>query len=178
MVWRCRRWAGMLAMLCFFSGIARGGAAAAPHSMASIAVCGSNARPVGPRHMPRCPGPGLPQRPRRTAGVARRGEGGGFSVSTVPQHRKGEGEASGSGGGGGREVLEGGQGGSGTQKFVYQNGPDKIFPFVNVVFFPRESLWSGGGSPGGGGGGRLGTRPRYSVVCLWRRLLASHRCSF
>ena len=29
---------------------------------------------------------------------------------------------------------------------------------------------------GGGGGG--GTRPRYLIVCLWRRLLASRQCSF
>ena len=29
-----------------------------------------------------------------------------------------------------------------------------------------------------GGGGGVGTRPRYSVVCLWRRLLASRHCSF
>ena len=28
------------------------------------------------------------------------------------------------------------------------------------------------------GGGGVGTRPRYSVVCLWRRLLASRHCSF
>ena len=27
-----------------------------------------------------------------------------------------------------------------------------------------------------GGGG--GTRPRYLIVCLWRRLLASCHCSF
>ena len=27
-------------------------------------------------------------------------------------------------------------------------------------------------------GGGVGTRPRYSVVCLWRRLLASRHCSF
>ena len=32
----------------------------------------------------------------------------------------------------------------------------------------------GGMTPGGG----VGTRPRYSVVCLWRRLLASRHCSF
>ena len=44
-----------------------------------------------------------------------------------------------------RKVLEGaergGGGASGTQKFVYQKWPDKIFPIVNFV-------------PGGGGGGR------------------------
>ena len=33
-----------------------------------------------------------------------------------------------------------------------------------------------GGGKGGGGG--LGTRPRYLIVCLWRRLLASRHCSF
>ena len=30
----------------------------------------------------------------------------------------------------------------------------------------------------GGGGGGVGTRPRYLIVCLWRRLLASRHCSF
>ena len=30
----------------------------------------------------------------------------------------------------------------------------------------------------GGGGGGGGTRPRYLIVCLWRRLLASRHCSF
>ena len=30
-------------------------------------------------------------------------------------------------------------------------------------------------SPGGGG---VGTRPRYLIVCLWRRLLASRHCTF
>ena len=34
----------------------------------------------------------------------------------------------------------------------------------------------GGGIAGGGGG--VGTRPRYLIVCLWRRLLASRHCSF
>ena len=28
------------------------------------------------------------------------------------------------------------------------------------------------------GGGGVGTRPRYLIVCLWRRLLASRHCSF
>ena len=28
------------------------------------------------------------------------------------------------------------------------------------------------------GGGGVGTRPRYSVVCLWRRPLASRHCAF
>ena len=31
---------------------------------------------------------------------------------------------------------------SGTQKFAYQNWPDKIFPSVNLVF-GQWSLWSG-----------------------------------
>ena len=31
-------------------------------------------------------------------------------------------------------------------------------------------------TPGGGGG--VGTRPRYLIVCLWRRLLASRHCPF
>ena len=31
---------------------------------------------------------------------------------------------------------------------------------------------------GGGGGGGVGTRPRYPIVCLWRRPLASRHCSF
>ena len=30
----------------------------------------------------------------------------------------------------------------------------------------------------GAGGGEFGTRPQYPIVCLWRRLLASHHCSF
>ena len=29
-----------------------------------------------------------------------------------------------------------------------------------------------------GRGGGVGTRPRYLIVCLWRRLLASRQCSF
>ena len=29
-----------------------------------------------------------------------------------------------------------------------------------------------------GGGGGFGTRPRYLIVCLWRRLLAYRHCSF
>ena len=29
---------------------------------------------------------------------------------------------------------------------------------------------------GGGGGGGVGTRPRYRILCLWRRLLASRHC--
>ena len=29
-----------------------------------------------------------------------------------------------------------------------------------------------------GGGGGFGTRPRYLIVCLWRRLLASRHCTF
>ena len=42
----------------------------------------------------------------------------------------------------------------------------------------------GGGVPGltseerREGGGGVGTRPQYLIVCLWRRLLASHHCSF
>ena len=28
------------------------------------------------------------------------------------------------------------------------------------------------------GGGGVGTRPRYLIVCLWQRLLASRHCSF
>ena len=38
---------------------------------------------------------------------------------------------------------------------------------------------TGGGAVGstGRGGGGGGTRPRYSVVCVWRRLLASRHCS-
>ena len=28
------------------------------------------------------------------------------------------------------------------------------------------------------GGGGFGTRPRYLIVCLWRRLLTSRHCSF
>ena len=35
--------------------------------------------------------------------------------------------------------------------------------------------WVGGCGRGGGG---VGTRPRYQIVCLWRRLLASRHCSF
>ena len=50
-------------------------------------------------------------------------------------------------------VIRGGGGagqsrpGSGTQKFVYQKGPDKIFPIVNFVFFPTmvTLVWGGGG---------------------------------
>ena len=47
------------------------------------------------------------------------------------------------------------------------------FPDGNFRSFQRCSLWSGGG-----GGGAVGTRPRYLIVCLWRRLLASRHCSF
>ena len=54
----------------------------------------------------------------------------------------------------GEGVLEKG-GGSGTQNFVYQKWPHKIFPTVNSVF-PTMVTWvwrrGGGGSRGGGGG--------------------------
>ena len=44
-----------------------------------------------------------------------------------------------------------GGGGSGSQWFVYQKWPNKIFPFVNFVFPHDGNLWSGGwGSPVGG----------------------------
>ena len=39
---------------------------------------------------------------------------------------------------------------SGTQKFVYQNWPDQIFPTLNFVLPPRRPLWSGGGGGPGG----------------------------
>ena len=70
----------------------------------------------------------------------------------------------------GREVVEGGDGGgSGIQKFVYQKMArsdfHQNFICVNLVF----------SRPGGGG---VGTRPRYWIVCLWRRLLASHHGSY
>ena len=39
----------------------------------------------------------------------------------------------------------GGGGGSGTQKFVYQNRPDKIF---SIAIFPRWPIWSWGGRMG------------------------------
>ena len=44
---------------------------------------------------------------------------------------------------------------------------------VNLKYW-KAKYW-GGGFEGGGGGG---TRPRYLIVCLWRRLLASRHCSF
>ena len=44
-----------------------------------------------------------------------------------------------------REISEGGGGGSGNQKIVYQKWPDKI-----CRFFPRWSLSSGGGGSKGG----------------------------
>ena len=44
---------------------------------------------------------------------------------------------------------------------------------------PRLSVKNSGGRSGAaGGGGGVGTRPRYLIVCLWRRLLASRHCSF
>ena len=46
---------------------------------------------------------------------------------------------------------------------------------VGLVEKAREVLE---GMRKSGGGGGVGTRPRYSVVCLWRRLLASRHCSF
>ena len=39
----------------------------------------------------------------------------------------------------------------------------------------RDHLAEGGGGRGGEG---CGTRPRYLIVCLWRRLLASRHCTF
>ena len=45
-----------------------------------------------------------------------------------------------------REVLEGGvRGGSGTQKFVYQKWPDKIFPMVHFVFSHDDHFGLEGG---------------------------------
>ena len=38
----------------------------------------------------------------------------------------------------------GGEGGFGTQTFVYQKWPDKTFPIVNFIFF-FDGHWSGGG---------------------------------
>ena len=35
--------------------------------------------------------------------------------------------------------------GLGPQKMAYQKWPDQSIPIVNLVFFPRWSLWSGGG---------------------------------
>ena len=40
----------------------------------------------------------------------------------------------------------------------------------------RYSSLSSRCAPGGGGG--VGTRPRYLIVCLWQRLLASRHRSF
>ena len=43
-----------------------------------------------------------------------------------------------------REVLDGGEGGSGTQKFVYQKRPDQMSPIVNFVFPTMATLvWRG-----------------------------------
>ena len=44
-----------------------------------------------------------------------------------------------------REVLEGGEGGSGSQKFVYQKWPDQIFPTVNFGFSHDGPFGLGGG---------------------------------
>ena len=38
---------------------------------------------------------------------------------------------------------------SGTQKFVYQKWPKKIFPIVNFVFSRDGHFGLGGGGPGG-----------------------------
>ena len=47
-----------------------------------------------------------------------------------------------------REVLEWGRGGGcGTQKGLYQNWPDQIFPMVNFIFPVMVTLVWGGGDP-------------------------------
>ena len=54
----------------------------------------------------------------------------------------------------GREVLEGGEGGgggSGTQKLVYQKWPDQVFPFIKFVFSHCGHFGLGGGGSTGGG---------------------------
>ena len=43
-----------------------------------------------------------------------------------------------------KDVLEERRGGSGTQKFVYQKWPDKIFPMVNFVFSHYRHFGRGG----------------------------------
>ena len=59
----------------------------------------------------------------------------------------------------GRDVLEERKGGgSGTQKFVFQKWPDKIFPMVNFVF-SRDGHFS---REGGGGAGWGGVTPPSS----------------
>ena len=45
----------------------------------------------------------------------------------------------------GRELLEGGEGGSGTQNFVLEKWPDQIVPVVNFVLSHNGYFFLGGG---------------------------------
>ena len=61
---------------------------------------------------------------------------------------------------------EGGGGGSGTQKILYQKWPDQIFPFVNVVLPTTVTLVCSGGVQGGEGGAGSKLLRRLSAVLL------------
>ena len=72
-------------------------------------------------------------------------------------------------------------------KFVVATGTCHLPPRGCGGCVPRVQTQAPGcllRTEGGGGGGLLGggvvggTRPRYLIVCLWRRLLASRHCSF
>ena len=75
------------------------------------------------------------------------------------------------------DVLEGGSmvcvrregGGVWDQKMVCtKNGPTRFPPPLSIPFPPTMVTLILGG---------FGTRPRYLIVCLWRRLLASRHCT-
>ena len=91
---------------------------------------------------------------------------------------------------GGKGGSKGGGGGVGWDTpppwvipMVPAEGGPKTFKLKSSWHRRRRSIclavslkhWKGRWWGGGGGGG---TRPRYLIVCLWRRLLASHHCSF
>ena len=48
---------------------------------------------------------------------------------------------------------------------------------VRIFGGPTGCQNFGGAGGGGAGPGGVGTRPRYLIVCLWRRLLASRHCT-
>ena len=102
----------------------------------------------------------------------------------------------GRGGGGGGGAMEEGGGGV-AQTVAYQKRSKSILAAVKFSVSHCTGWFDHG--PGGGGEGwhnasvfgclplaapigqrrgGAGTRPRYPIVCLWQRLLASRHCSF
>ena len=106
---------------------------------------------------------------RRSTGAGKGGGGGGVGGDSGGGGRPTTSTWSGFGGvpSGCIGEEEGEGGGLGPKSVCTKTGP---ISFVNFIISHNE-IWV----PGGGG---VGTRPRYLMVCLWRRLLASRTRSF